>query len=168
MQEHFHFLQQTKQTSKSNMQTFSSLSRLNCRSFRCMFSIQLSFGEARRCSYHCIIVIHILRKLFGFTSEHAQHRFVIGSLFSKHRFLERFRYHCRCRSLRFAIKWVRHELARRDQHRAYAVVDRLPFELCHVARMCRVKRFQGITNVSYCVSKKQWYDGFKFHLQMTD
>ncbi|GAB6890748.1 IS982-like element ISEfm1 family transposase [Geobacillus stearothermophilus] len=112
-----------------------------------------------------IIAIHLLGKLLGFTSERAWHRFVIGNLFPKGQFLERSRYHRRCRS---AIKWIRHELAKRGQHHAYAVVDSLPIELCHAVRMDRVKRFQEIANIGYCVSKKQWYYGLKLHLQVTD
>ncbi|MBB5325710.1 hypothetical protein HNQ34_002811 [Anoxybacillus tepidamans] len=54
----------------------------------------------------------------------------------------------------FAIKWIRHELAKRGQHHAYAVVDNMPIELCHTARMYRVKRFQGIADIGLCASKK--------------
>ncbi|QXJ40013.1 hypothetical protein BV455_03386 [Parageobacillus caldoxylosilyticus] len=38
----------------------------------------------------------------------------------------------------------------RGQHHAYAVVDSLPIELCHHARIYRVKRFQGIADIGYC------------------
>jgi len=109
-----------------------------------------------------------LGKLLGFTSERAWHRFVTGNLFTNGSFLERSRYNRRCRALRFAIKWIRHELAKRGQHHAYAVVDSLPLPLCHTARMHRVKRFQEIANIEYCASKKQWYYGLKLHLQVTD
>ncbi|MGG3907021.1 IS982 family transposase, partial [Geobacillus stearothermophilus] len=81
---------------------------------------------------------------------------------------ERSRYNRRCRALGFAIKWIRHELAKRGQHHAYAVVDSLPLPLCHPARMQRVKRFRGIADMGYCASKKQWYYGFKLHLQVTN
>ncbi|EPR26189.1 Transposase, partial [Geobacillus sp. WSUCF1] len=63
-----------------------------------------------------VIAIHILGKLLGFTSERAWHRFVTGNLFTNSSFLERSRYNRRCRALRFAIKWIRHELAKRGQH----------------------------------------------------
>lgn len=43
-----------------------------------------------------IIAIHILGKLFDFTSERAWHRLVIGNLFSKDLFPERSRYNRRC------------------------------------------------------------------------
>lgn len=115
-----------------------------------------------------IIAIHILGKLLGFSSERAWHRFVTGNLFTNGQFLERSRYNRRCRALRWAMKWIRHELAKRGQHHAYAVVDSLPLELCHAARMHRVKRFQGIADIGYCASKKQWYYGLKLHLQVTD
>ncbi|MED5074350.1 IS982 family transposase, partial [Anoxybacillus geothermalis] len=115
-----------------------------------------------------IIAIHLLGKLLGFTSERAWHRFVTGNLFTNGSFLERSRYNRRCRALGFAIKWIRHELAKRGQHHAYAVVDSLPLPLCHTARMHRVKRFQEIADIGYCASKKQWYYGLKLHLQVTD
>jgi len=83
-------------------------------------------------------------------------------------FLECSRYNRHCRALRFAIKWIRHERAKRGQHHAYAVVDSMPIELYHAARMYRVKRFQGIADIGLCASKKQWYYGFKFHLQVTE
>ncbi|MGC8141373.1 transposase, partial [Salmonella enterica] len=38
----------------------------------------------------------------------------------------------------------------------------------HAARMRRVQRFQGIADIGLCASKKQWYYGFKLHLQVTD
>lgn len=47
-------------------------------------------------------------------------------------------------------------------------MDSLPIELCHAVRMDQVKRFQGIADIGYCASKKQWYYGFKQHLQVTD
>jgi|GEM_PF-130243 len=115
-----------------------------------------------------IIAIHVFGKLLGFTSERAWHRFVIGNLFSKDLFPERSRYHRRCRNLSFAVKWIRHQLAKRGRHHAYAVVDSLPIELCHHARMYRVKRFRGIVDWGYCASKKMAYYGLKLHLQVTD
>jgi hypothetical protein len=115
-----------------------------------------------------IIAIHVLGKLFGFTSERAWHRFVVGNLFMEESFPERSRYNRRCRSLRWAIKWIRHQLAKRGQHHAYAVVDSLPMELCHRARIDRVKRFRGVADIGYCASKKMFYYGFKMHLQVTD
>ncbi|KPC97243.1 Transposase DDE domain protein [Geobacillus sp. BCO2] len=48
------------------------------------------------------------------------------------------------------------------------IVDSLPLPLCHPARMQRVKRFRGIADMGYCASKKQWYYGFKLHLQVTN
>jgi len=78
-------------------------------------------------------------------------------------FPERSRYNRRCRSLRWTIKWIRHQLAKRGQHHAYAVVDSLPIEFCHHTRMYRVKRFQGIADIGYCASKKMAY-----YLQITD
>ncbi|KJE28164.1 transposase DDE domain protein [Geobacillus kaustophilus] len=59
-------------------------------------------------------------------------------------------------------------MGKRGQHHAYAVVDSMPIELCHAARMHRVQRFQGIADIGYCASKKQWCYGFKLHLQVTD
>jgi hypothetical protein len=93
---------------------------------------------------------------------------VIGNLFSKDLFPERSRYNRRCRNLGFAVKWIRYQLAKRGQHHAYAVVDSLPIELCHHARIYRVKRFQGIADIGYCASKKMAYYGLKLHLQITD
>ncbi|MGG3961251.1 IS982 family transposase [Geobacillus stearothermophilus] len=115
-----------------------------------------------------IIAVHVLGKLLGFTSERAWHRFVIGNLFSKDLFPERSRYNRRCRALGFAIKWMRHQLAKRGQHHAYAIVDSLPIELCHSSRMYRAKRFRGIADIGYCASKKIAFYGFKLHLQITD
>ena len=115
-----------------------------------------------------IIAVHVLGKLLGFTSERAWHRFVIGNLFSKDLFPERSRYNRRCRALGFAIKWMRHQLAKRGQHHAYAIVDSLPIELCHSSRMYRAKRFRGIADIGYCASKKIAFYGLKLHLQVTD
>jgi hypothetical protein len=47
-----------------------------------------------------IMAIHILGKLFGFTSERAWHRIIVGNLFTEEPFPERSRYNRRCRSLR--------------------------------------------------------------------
>ena len=165
MQEHFHFTTDRAKIQKQYAAIFFFVSaQLSC--------IQVHLHRRNRHLVKqedaVIIAIHLLGKLLGFTSERAWHRFVIGNLFPKGQFLERSRYHRRCRSLRFAIKWIRHELAKRGQHHAYAVVDSLPIELCHAVRMDRVKRFQGIADIGYCASKKQWYYGFKLHLQVTD
>ncbi|KYD14491.1 hypothetical protein B4119_1541 [Parageobacillus caldoxylosilyticus] len=61
-----------------------------------------------------IIAIPVLEKLLGFTSERAWHRFVIGNLFTEESFPERSRYNRRYRSLRWTIKWIRHQLANVD------------------------------------------------------
>ncbi|MBB5326244.1 hypothetical protein HNQ34_003363 [Anoxybacillus tepidamans] len=76
-----------------------------------------------------IIAIHLLGKLFGYSSERVWHRFVTGNLFTNGPFLERSRYNRRCRAVHFAIKWIRYELAKCGQHHAYAVVDSMPIEL---------------------------------------
>jgi hypothetical protein len=165
MQEHFHF---TTDRAKLQKQYVSIL---------CFVSAQLSSIQIhlQRRNLHLlkqkdevIIAVHVLGKLLGFTSERAWHRFVIGNLFSKDLFPERSRYNRRCRALGFAIKWMRHQLAKRGQHHAYAVVDSLPIELCHSARMHRVKRFRGIADIGYCASKKIAFYGLKLHLQVTD
>ncbi|KYD13075.1 hypothetical protein B4168_4169 [Anoxybacillus flavithermus] len=54
-----------------------------------------------------------------------------------------------------AIFFKIYDMAKRGQHHASAVVDSLPLELCHAARMYRVKRFQGIADIGHCASKKQ-------------
>lgn len=165
MQEHFHF---TTDRAKLQKQYVSIL---------CFVSAQLSSIQIhlQRRNLHLlkqkdevIIAVHVLGKLLGFTSERAWHRFVIGNLFSKDLFPERSRYNRRCRALGFAIKWMRHQLAKRGQHHAYAVVDSLPIELCHSARMYRAKRFRGIADIGYCASKKIAFYGLKLHLQVTD
>ncbi|MEB3752602.1 hypothetical protein EP10_003517 [Geobacillus icigianus] len=115
-----------------------------------------------------IIAIHIWGKLLGFSSERAWYRFVTGNSFPNGQFLERSRSNRRCRALRFAFKWIRHELAKRGHHHGYAVVDSLLLPLCHAARRHRVKRAQGIADIGYGASKKQWYDGWKLHRQVTD
>jgi len=51
---------------------------------------------------------------------------------------------------------------------AYAVVDSLPIDRCHSARIHRVKRFRRIADIGYCASKKIAFDGVKLHLQVTD
>lgn len=83
-------------------------------------------------------------------------------------FPERSRYNRRCRSLRWAIKWIRYQLAKGGQHHAYAVVDILPIELCHYARASRVKRFRDVADIGYCASKKMFFYGFKLHIQITE
>lgn len=165
MQEHFHFTTDRAKIQKQYAAIFFFVSaQLSC--------IQVDLHRRNRHLVKqedaVIIAIHLLGKLLGFTSERARHRFVIGNLFPKGQFLERSRYHRRCRSLRFAIKWIRHELAKRGHHHAYAVMESLPIELCHAVRMDQVKQFQGIADIGYCASKKQWYYGFKQHLQVTD
>ena len=150
MQEHFHF---TTDRAKLQKQYVSIL---------CFVSAQLSSIQIhlQRRNLHLlkqkdevIIAVHVLGKLLGFTSERAWHRFVIGNLFSKDLFPERSRYNRCCRALGFAIKWMRHQLAKRGQHHAYAVVDSLPIELCHSARMHRVKRFRGIAILAIVLPK---------------
>lgn len=165
MQEHFHFTTDRAKIQKQYAAIFFFVSaQLSC--------IQVDLHRRNRHLVKqedaVIIAIHLLGKLLGFTSERARHRFVIGNLFPKGQFLERSRYHRRCRSLRFAIKWIRHELAKRGHHHAYAVMESLPIELCHAVRMDQVKQFQGIADIGYCASKKQRYYGFKQHLQVTD
>ena len=165
MQEHFHFTTDKAKIQKQYAAIFffvsAQLSHIQC-------YLQRRNRHLAKQEDAVIIAIHLLGKLLGFSSERAWHRFVTGNLFTDGRFLERSRYNRRCRALRFAIKWIRHELAKRGQHHAYAVVDSMPIELCHTARMYRVKRFQGIADIGFCASKKQWYYGFKFHLQVTD
>lgn len=80
MQVHFHFT-----TNKANIQ----------KQYATILSIvftQLSYIEPhlKRCNRHLlkqtdavIIAIHVLGKLFGFTSERAWHRFIVGNLFTK-------------------------------------------------------------------------------------
>ena len=165
MQEHFHFTTDRAKIQKQYAAIFVFVSaQLSC--------IQVHLHRRNRHLVKqedaVIIAIHLLGKLLGFTSERAWHRFVTGNLFTNGSFLERSRYNRRCRALGFAIKWIRHELAKRGQHHAYAVVDSLPLPLCHTARMHRVKRFQEIADIGYCASKKQWYYGLKLHLQVTD
>ncbi|MED4879763.1 IS982 family transposase [Geobacillus stearothermophilus] len=164
MQEHFHFTTDRAKIQKQYAAIFVFVSaQLSC--------IQVHLHRRNRHLVKqedaVIIAIHLLGKLLGFTSR-AWHRFVTGNLFTNGSFLERSRYNRRCRALGFAIKWIRHELAKRGQHHAYAVVDSLPLPLCHTARMHRVKRFQEIADIGYCASKKQWYYGLKLHLQVTD
>ena len=165
MQEHFHFtINQAKIQKQYTAILFVVSAQLSC----IQMYLQRRNRHLLKQEDEVIIAIHVLGKLLGFTSERAWHRFVIGNLFTKEKFLERSRYNRRCRSLRWAIKWIRHQLAKRGQHHAYAVVDSLPIELCHHARMYRVKRFQGIADIGYCASKKMAYYGFKLHLQITD
>ncbi|MCG6795053.1 MULTISPECIES: IS982 family transposase [Geobacillus] len=165
MQEHFHFTTDRAKIQKQYAAIFVFVSaQLSC--------IQVHLHRRNRHLVKqedaVIIAIHLLGKLLGFTSERAWHRFVTGNLFTNGSFLERSRYNRRCRALGFAIKWIRHELAKRGQHHAYAVVDSLPLPLCHTARMHRVKQFQEMADIGYCASKKQWYYGLKLHLQVTD
>jgi len=47
-----------------------------------------------------------------------------------------------------------HQLAKRGQHRVYAIVDSLPLKLCHPFRMDRTKRFRREADIGYCASKK--------------
>ncbi|ANB62391.1 transposase DDE domain protein (plasmid) [Anoxybacillus amylolyticus] len=165
MQEHFHFTTDQAKIQKQYAAIFFFVSAQ-------LPSIQMYLQRRNRHLVKqedaVIIAIHILGKLFGFSSERAWHHFVTGNLFTNGQFIERSRYNRRCRALRVAIKWIRHELGKRGQHHAYAVVDSMPLELCHAARMYRVQRFQGIADIGYCASKKQWYYGFKLHLQVTD
>lgn len=81
MQEHFHFT-----TNKAKIQ----------KQYAAILSIvitQLSYIEPhlKRRNRHLlkqtdavIIAIHVLGKLFGFTSERAWHRFIVGNLFTKY------------------------------------------------------------------------------------
>ncbi|AXM89102.1 IS982 family transposase [Anoxybacillus ayderensis G10] len=165
MQEHFHFTTDQAKIQKQYAAFFFFVSAQ-------LPSIQRYVQSRNR---HLVkqedavtIAIHLLGKLLVFSSERAWHRFVEGNLFTNGQFIERSRYHRRCRTLRFAIKWIRHERAKRGQHHVYAVVNSMPIELCHAARMYRVKRFQGIVDIGLCASKKQWYYGFKLHLQVTE
>lgn len=96
MQEHFHF---TTNQAKIQKQYAAILS---------IVITQLSYIEAHleRRNRHLlkqndevIIAVHILGKLFGFMSERAWHRFVVGNLFTEESFPERSRYNCRCRLL---------------------------------------------------------------------
>ncbi|MGX1984157.1 DDE family transposase [Thermolongibacillus altinsuensis] len=164
MQEHFHF---TTNQAKIQKQYAAILS---------IVITQLSYIEAHleRRNRHLlkqndevIIAVHILGKLFGFMSERAWHRFVVGNLFTEESFPERSRYNRRCRLLRWAIKWIRHQL-KHGQHHAYAVVDSLPIELCHSARISRVKRLREVADTGYCASKKAFFYGVKLHIQITD
>jgi len=165
MQEHFHF---TTDRVKLQKQYASILFFVSAQLSSIQIPLQRRNRHLLKQKDEVIITIHVLGKLLGFSSERAWHRFVTGNLFTNGQFLERSRYNRRCRALRWAMKWIRHELAKRGQHHAYAVVDSLPLELCHAARMHRVKRFQGIADIGYCASKKQWYYGLKLHLQVTD
>ncbi|KHF26701.1 Transposase DDE domain protein [Anoxybacillus sp. BCO1] len=165
MQEHFHF---TTDQAKIQKQYAAIFFFVSAQLSQIQFYLQRRNRHLAKQEDAVIIAIHLLGKLLGFSSERAWHRFVTGNLFTDRHFLERSRYNRRCRALRLAIKWIRHELAKRGQHHAYAVVDSMPIELCHAARMYRVKRFQGIADIGLCASKKQWYYGFKFHLQVTD
>ncbi|MED4979931.1 IS982 family transposase, partial [Geobacillus stearothermophilus] len=139
MQEHFHFTTDRAKIQKQYAAIFVFVSaQLSC--------IQVHLHRRNRHLVkqedEVVMAVHLLGKLLGFSSERAWHRFVTGNLFTNGSFLERSRYNRRCRALGFAIKWIRHELAKRGQHHAYAVVDSLPLPLCHTARMHHVKRFQ--------------------------
>jgi hypothetical protein len=165
MQEHFHF---TTDRAKLQKQYEAILFFVSAQLSSIQIHLQRRNRHLLKQKDEVIITIHVLGKLLGFTSERAWHRFVIGNLFPKALFPERSRYNRRCRALSFAIKWIRHQLAKRGQHHAYAVVDSLPIELCHSARMHRVKRFRGIADIGYCASKRIAFYGLKLHLQVTD
>ena len=165
MQEHFHF---TTDRAKLQKQYVSILLFVSAQLSSIQIHLQRRNLHLLKQKDEVIIAVHVLGKLLGFTSERAWHRFVIGNLFSKDLFPERSRYNRRCRALGFAIKWMRHQLAKRGQHHAYAVVDSLPIELCHSSRMYRAKRFRGIADIGYCASKKIAFYGLKLHLQVTD
>ena len=165
MQEHFHF---TTDRVKLQKQYVSILLFVSAQLSSIQIHLQRRNLHLLKQKDEVIIAVHVLGKLLGFTSERAWHRFVIGNLFSKDLFPERSRYNRRCRALGFAIKWMRHQLAKRGQHHAYAVVDSLPIELCHSSRMYRAKRFRGIADIGYCASKKIAFYGLKLHLQVTD
>jgi len=165
MQEHFHF---TTDEAKIQKQYAAILFFVSGQLSLIQMYLQRRNHHLLKQEDEVIIAVHVLGKLLGFTSERAWHRFVIGNLFSKDLFPERSRYNRRCRNLGFAVKWIRYQLAKRGQHHAYTVVDSLPIELCHHARMYRVKRFQGIADIGYCASKKMANYGFKLHLQITD
>ncbi|AGE22867.1 putative transposase [Geobacillus sp. GHH01] len=68
---------------------------------KCIVALKSSFVKARK---WVIIAIHILGKLFCFTSERAGYQYVIGNLFTREMFPERSRYNCCCRLLRFSVK----------------------------------------------------------------
>ncbi|MGX1981996.1 DDE family transposase [Thermolongibacillus altinsuensis] len=131
MQEHFYF---TTNRAKLQKQYAAILSFVSAQLSSIQIHLQRRNRHLLKQEDEVIITVHVLGKLLGFTSERAWHRFVIGNLFPKALFPER----SHCRALGFAIKWVRHQLAKRGQHHAYAVVDSLPIELCHSARMYRV------------------------------
>jgi hypothetical protein len=164
MQEHFHF---TTDRVKLQKQYASILLFVSAQLSSIQIHLQRRNRHLLKQEDEVIITVYVLGKLLGFTSERAWHRFVIGNLFSKDLFPERSRYNRRCRALGFAIKWMRHRLAKRRQHHAYAVVDSLPIELCHSARMHRAKRFCGIADIGYRASKKIACYGLKLHLQVT-
>ncbi|KQB92898.1 transposase [Geobacillus sp. PA-3] len=128
MQEHFHF---TTDRVKLQKQYASILLFVSAQLSSIQIPLQRRNRHLLKQKDEVIITIHVLGKLLGFTSERAWHRFVIGNLFPKDLFPERSRYNRRCRALSFAIKWIRHQPAKRGQHHAYAVVDSLPIELCH-------------------------------------
>jgi Transposase DDE domain len=165
MQEHFHF---TTDRARLQKQYASILLFVSAQLSSIQIPLQRRNRHLLKQEDEVIIAVHVLGKLLGFTSERAWHRFVIGNLFPKALFPERSRYNRRCRALGFAVKWIRHQLAKRGQHHAYAVVDSLPIELCHSSRMYRAKRFRGIADIGYCASKKTAFDGLKLHLQVTD
>jgi Transposase DDE domain len=165
MQEHFHF---TTDRAKLQKQYEAILFFVSAQLSSIQIHLQRRNRHLLKQEDEVIITVHVLGKLLGFTSERAWHRFVIGNLFPKALFPELSRYNRRCRALGFAIKWIRHQLAKRGQHHAYAVVDSLPIELCHSARMHRVKRFRGIADIGYCASKKTAFYGLKLHLQATN
>ena len=164
MQEHFHF---TTDEAKIQKQYATILFFVSRQLSLIQMYLQRRNRHLLKQEDEVIVAVHIPGKLLGFTSERAWHRFVIGNLFSKNLFPERSRYNRRCRHLGFAVKWIRHQLAKRRQRHAYAVVDSLPIELCHSTRMYRVKLFRGIADIGYCAKKIAFY-GLKLHLQVTD
>jgi hypothetical protein len=95
-----------------------------------------------------IIAIHILGKLFDFTSERAWHRLITGNLFTNGQFLERSRYNRRCRALRWAMKWIR-----MSWRMSMPWLIACPLALYDAARMHRVKRFQGIQTSGIALQK---------------
>jgi Transposase DDE domain len=165
MQEHFHF---TTDRAKLQKQYEAILFFVSTQLSSIQIHLQRRNRHLLKQKDEVIITIHVFGKLWGFTSERAWHWLVIGNLFSKDLFHEHSRYNRRCRALRLAIKWIRHQLAKRGQHHAYAVVDSLPVELCHSARMDRVKRFLGMVDRGDCASKRITFYGWKLHLQVTD
>jgi len=51
---------------------------------------------------------------------------------------------------------------------SYTIIESFPMPLCHPIRNHRAKRFEGVADIGYNATKRQWYYGFKGSFEVTN